>query len=125
MYIHGIGCDMIETARVARLYKRFGDKLLARILTPQEFLQAQAQASVVPRLAKYIAAKEAAFKALQVGRDAGISWQHFEVSYAPSGAPQMQLSGPARSLFPKRFACHLSISDTATHALAYVVIEVA
>lgn len=123
--IHGIGCDLIETARVRALHDRFGDKLLSRVLTPSERKQAAAQHCPVPRLSKYLAAKEAAFKALQTGRNNGISWQDFEVTYAPSGAPRLALLGNAATLAPAGASVHLSLSDTADHALAYVVIEVA
>lgn len=126
MKIHGIGCDVIEIARLQVLYARYGEKLLSRLLTPREIEQAMRQHSPVPRLAKYVAAKEAAFKALRVGRSNGLSWQHFEVIYdAPTGAPVLLLHGAARSLLPKRTQLHLSLSDTAAHAMAYVVIEVA
>ena len=124
MSIHGIGCDLLDIARVAQAYERFGDKFLQRVLTPNEITQAQQQSSPVARLAKYMAAKEAAFKALNVGRDAGISWQHFEVTYAPSGAPKLGLFGTARAALPKHYSAHLSLSDADHQAMAYVVIEV-
>jgi holo-[acyl-carrier protein] synthase len=124
MSIHGIGCDLLEVSRVQAVYERFGDKFIRRVLTPTEIAQAQQQSSPVGRFAKYMAAKEAAFKALNVGRDAGISWQHFEVTYAPSGAPNLCFYGAARATLPKLFTAHLSLSDTQSHAMAYVVIEV-
>ena len=126
MKIHGIGCDLVEVARLQALYARYGEKLLTRLLTPQEIEQAMRQSSPVPRLAKYVAAKEAAFKALRVGHSNNLSWQHFEVRYdAPTGAPLLLLHGSARALLPKRTQLHLSLSDTDAHAMAYVVIEVA
>lgn len=123
MSIHGIGCDMLQTGRVAKAYGRYGHKLLARVLTQTEREQACRQLSPIGRLAKYMAAKEAAFKALGVGRDQGIGWHDFEVTYAKSGQPQMHLYGAARAKLPEGARLHLSLSDTDEHALAYVIIE--
>lgn len=124
MSIHGIGCDLVETHRLQGLYDKYGEKLLRRLLTEKERQQALSQRSPVPRLAKYWAAKEAAFKALGVSHNLGISWQHFEVTYAEGGAPKLRIIAQARALLPKQVTVHLSLSDTATHAMAYVVIEV-
>ncbi len=124
MSIHGIGCDLLEIARVAKAYERFGDKFMRRVLTANEITQAQKQSSPIPRLAKYMAAKEAAFKALNSGVGMGVSWQHFEITYAPSGAPKLSLMGDARAALPKHYSAHLSLSDTDIQAMAYVVIEV-
>lgn len=122
--IHGIGCDLLERARVEALYQRYGDKLLQRVLTDAEQQQAKAQHSPVGRLSKYLAAKEAAFKALGVGRSHGLSWQDFSVGYRQGGQPVLHLSAKVLALLPEGAQCHLSLSDTDTHALAYVVCEV-
>ena len=71
------------------------------------------------------AAKEAALKALQTGWRGGISWHDVEVSSLESGAPIITFSGEARRLFEVSgaTAAHLSISHTAEHAIAEVILE--
>lgn len=121
--IHGIGCDLVAVARVAALYERYGERLLHRVLAADEIAQARAQASPVPRLAKYLAAKEAAFKAMGIGRNSGLGWRDYVVGYHEGGQPRLWLSRRAVALLPPGACAHLSLSDTAEHALAYVVIE--
>ena len=121
--IHGIGIDLVETERVKQLYRKHPDRTLRRILTDPEQSLALKQHSPIGRLAKYIAAKEACFKALGIGRDQGIGWKDMEVAYHETGQPYMTLSERASAHLPEGYAIHLSLTDTDDHAAAYVVIE--
>ena len=71
------------------------------------------------------AAKEAALKAFQTGWRGGISWQDIEIASSDSGAPYLIFHGPVQGLFKKSGAttAHLSLSHTAEHAVAEVVLE--
>lgn len=121
--IIGIGCDLIEIDRVRHLFGRFEKKMLERIYTEAEKEAAFSQKDPVPRLAKYIAAKEACYKAMNLQKENGLSWQDMSVIYAANGKPDLKLTPKAKSLMLARFKAHLSLSDTAHHAMAYVVLE--
>ena len=71
------------------------------------------------------AAKEAALKALQTGWRGGISWHDVEVAAHDSGAPYLVLHGVAKELLENLGATkvHLSMSHTAEHAIAEVLLE--
>ena len=81
--------------------------------------------SAAQHYAARFAAKEAAFKALQTGWRDGLSWHDVEISTTEHGAPLLQLSGHARTLFDSLGAtdAHLSLSHTTEHAVAQVIFE--
>ena len=129
--ILGIGTDMVDIRRVERLYQRFGERFIARVLTPKErtyLSQKKDPAAHVARLAKYLAAKEAAFKSLGADRTHAIGWHDFEVGYTPAGQPILHLHGHALAFLRDwRSAhapqAHLSLSDEPPYVLAFVVLE--
>jgi holo-[acyl-carrier protein] synthase len=121
--IVGLGIDLIEVQRVARSTERYGDRFLRRIYHPRELEQTRGER--VQYLAARFAVKEAVFKALGTGWARGIRWVDVEVQNLPSGQPVLLLHGAAaehaRSLGVDR--AHVTISHTAGHAAAVVVLE--
>ena len=81
--ILGIGTDIIEVARVARLVDKYGPRFLAKIFTPAERDICLGAANQAQRLASRFAAKEAVMKALGTGWARGVRFQDIEI---PSGA---------------------------------------
>ncbi|GEA12330.1 holo-ACP synthase [Alteromonas sp. KUL49] len=124
MAIVGLGTDIVE---IARLNTKPGiqDKLARRVLTDTEFVRYQAHNNPLQFLAKRFAAKEAAVKALGTGIGNGVSWQHFEVVNDENGAPHLQVSGFAETLFVQRgiTSSFISLSDECHYAVATVVLE--
>ncbi len=126
MAIAGLGTDLVELARIEKALSRFEGKFLAHILHP-------AEKEALPRAAKartaYVASrfavKEAAAKALGTGFAAGVAPTDIETARLRTGAPLLRLHGEAlrraKSLGVR--ACHLSISHSATHAMAVVILE--
>jgi holo-[acyl-carrier protein] synthase len=114
-----VGVDLIERGRLLQTYERFGDRFLRRVFTPAELEQAGRR---IERLTGRFAAKEACAKALGTGIGA-ISWQEIEILRHDSGKPQLRLHGWAaeRAHVLGLTAFDVSISDTATHAMAVVV----
>lgn len=121
--ILGIGIDLVEVARVAAVASRHGDRFLRRMFTPLEVEKVHGGREQY--LAARFAAKEAALKALGTGLGGGIRWVDVEVDNLSSGQPVLRLHGRAleraESLGASRY--HISISHTADHALAQVVLE--
>jgi holo-[acyl-carrier protein] synthase len=114
-----VGVDLIERARVLRTYERFGERFLRRVFTATELEQAGGR---VERLIGRFAAKEACAKALGTGM-VTVAWREIEVLRLPGGKPSLRLHGGAagRALRLGLTIFDVSISDTATHAVAVVV----
>ena len=67
--IHGIGTDIVAVKRLQRMWERHGERVLEKLLAPQELAEF-AHAAVAAKgrfLAKRFAAKEAFCKALGTG----------------------------------------------------------
>jgi holo-[acyl-carrier protein] synthase len=131
--IIGIGSDLIDIRRVAKVIERHGDRFLDRIFTDAERAKAARRAKnenmVVATYAKRFAAKEACAKALGTGLRRGVFWRDMGVVNLPSGQPTMHLTGGAaerlRAILPPGTEpfIHLTITDERAFALAFVVIE--
>ena len=91
--IVGLGTDIVEIARIAAMIERHGDAFLDRIYTPAERAYCGAKKHAAQHYAGRWAAKEAAMKALGTGFVPGIGWHDFEILPAPSGAPNLRVSG--------------------------------
>lgn len=122
--IHGIGTDIVAIARMRRLWARFGLSLATRMLAEHEQTQLAAQSDPARFLAKRFAAKEAAAKALGTGFRDGLSLRHFSVANDALGKPVLHMEGRAAELFAQYglAQAHLSLSDEADYAVAFVVL---
>ncbi len=117
--IVGIGTDIVSIDRVARLIQTFGDVFLNRVFTPEE-RRPQASAAYY---AKRFAAKEALLKALGTGLRAGMSWQDMSVTRTSLNQPLFRVSGGVAKHLPHGARLHVSLSDDAGMAMAFVVVE--
>lgn len=122
--ILGLGIDLVDLARMARLLERHGEAALARICLEGE-VRIAAGAGRAAHVAGLFAAKEAAMKALGTGWARGVGFRQIEVVRDPSGAPGLRLHGAALAradeLGVRRL--HLSITHDARAAAAVVVLE--
>jgi holo-[acyl-carrier protein] synthase len=123
--IVGSGIDMAEVPRIAASIARFGERFLRRIFTDGEIGYCDAKANRVERYAARFAAKEAAMKALGTGWNYGVTWRDVEVSRLPGGRPTITFHGKAAAFAAKLGAKHvaLSLTHTAEHAIAQVILE--
>ncbi len=113
------GVDLIEINRLAGLNPRIRARFLTRVYTPAEMaICGTSDASLSGRFA----AKEAVAKALGTGIGP-IRWQEIEISAGPQGEPLLQLHGAAQEIAAQLGlrTWSVSISHTATHAIAMVV----
>jgi holo-[acyl-carrier protein] synthase len=73
--------DLVETARVDRLLRRYGERFVRRLMDPEEAAHLPPAGSArVLALALAIAGKEAASKALGTGWSQGVFWRDVVVS---------------------------------------------
>jgi holo-[acyl-carrier protein] synthase len=127
--ILGLGSDITDARRIAKVIERHGDRFLSRVFTDIERAKAERRKNKAETYAKRFAAKEACSKALGTGIRHGVWWRDMGVVNMPSGRPTMALTGGARkrldALTPKGYAAQidLSITDEGPMSMAFVVIS--
>ena len=123
--IVGVGIDIVEHARIARIHARYGDKFARRILDEMEMDDYRKAPSKVSLLAKRFAAKEAASKALGTGFTRGITLNMICVRHDDDGRPLLELCASAAEHATKFgfVTPWLSISDEQSYSIAMVVLE--
>jgi holo-[acyl-carrier protein] synthase len=94
--ILGIGSDMADVRRIAKVIERHGDRFIDRIFTPTERALAERRRNRIETYAKRFAAKEACAKALGTGLRSGVWWRDMGVVNLPSGRPTFALTGGAK-----------------------------
>lgn len=127
--IIGIGADLADIRRIARTLERFGERFTHRVFTETERTKSDRRRERAASYAKRWAAKEAVSKALGSGVRMGVAWREMGVVNLPSGQPTLELSGGAArrlaDLTPEGHTAHIhvTITDDAPYAQAFVVIE--
>jgi holo-[acyl-carrier protein] synthase len=123
MTVIGIGTDIVECLRVAKMIERHGELFLSRVFTSHEIDYCAARKAATQHYAGRFAAKEAVLKALGTGWTRGIHWRDIEVRNDMGGKPRIELSGGARELAERMGIreMHISISHCRTHATAYAI----
>ena len=123
--IYGIGIDLVDIRRMQKNIDRFGDRIAEKILSKAELGEYQHTSRPAHYLAKHFAAKEAFSKAMGTGLNTVLRLKNLGISHLPSGKPGFEFNDEVRDLILNRTisSCHLSISDEADHAIAFVVLE--
>jgi holo-[acyl-carrier protein] synthase len=127
--IIGIGSDITDVRRIAKVIERHGDRFLDRVFTPLERTKADRRRNRFETYAKRFAAKEACAKALGTGFRGGVWWRDLGVVNLPSGRPTMQLTGGAlrrlQAITPAGYEARidLTITDEGPMAQALVIIS--
>ena len=101
--IVGIGSDIARIERFKQAVKRHGPRFAQRILGPEE----------------------AFVKALGLGLRAGMQWGEIQVLNDGLGKPYLVVEGKAERLLSEAgvTASHITLSDEAEYAVAFVVLE--
>lgn len=124
--IYGIGTDIVAIRRLQDMWERHGDRALARLLAPQEIEEFSRAASKGRFLAKRFAAKEAFSKALGTGVRPPAVLSAIAVSHDELGKPILTFCGELAEMIENQgLKAHLSLSDEADCAIAYVILEYA
>ncbi|MBK9127507.1 MAG: holo-ACP synthase [Phycisphaerales bacterium] len=92
------GVDLVEVARIDRIWKAHGPRFLERVYTPAERAYCLACKDPAVRLAGRFAAKEAVMKVLGTGWAGGIEWGDIETLPDPLGRPLVALHGKSAQL---------------------------
>ena len=125
--IFGIGVDVLEAARIKKVFDRYGDHFVQRLLMPAEREQLGKTRRTERFLAMRFAAKEAIVKAMGTGfahgiwiRDVGVvqnAWGKPEVAYSPRGEKVRRKLGIGDG--------HVTLTDEAGLIVAVAVLETA
>ncbi|HEX9684850.1 MAG TPA: holo-ACP synthase [Burkholderiales bacterium] len=123
--IYGIGIDLVEPQRIARLREKYGERFARRVLTQLEWPGYTRTARPVLFLANRFAAKEAFSKAMGTGFRYPVTLQCISVIQERSGKPAFAFHATLEQLVRSRGIVrhHLTISDEQSLACACVVLE--
>ncbi len=130
--IVGIGCDIVKISRMSKIVPVFKQSMRQHILSPVEQQELNAQDlnddKISHFLAKRFAAKEAFSKALGTGFIDGLYMRDITIRHDKLGCPYLEVENGALKALLARvdnqdYQMHLSLSDDADLAQAFVIIE--
>lgn len=132
--IIGLGSDIVNIDRIAKLLSKSGDKFKERTFTKHEIdtslRYAKASEKIIAaHFAKRFAAKEAFAKAAGTGFGKYLSFTDVGIENDAAGKPSLVLNENAKDLLKSLVSsdmeviCHVSLSDDYPYALAVVIIE--
>lgn len=122
--IFGIGTDIVATQRLQTMWERHGEKALEKLLAPDERVDFEKAAHKGRFLAKRFAAKEAFCKALGTGVRPPAVLPAIAICHDDLGKPKFECYGAlAKMIKNQGLIAHLSLSDEADYAVAYVILE--
>jgi holo-[acyl-carrier protein] synthase len=101
MTVVGLGTQIVECAKVAKLIDRHGEKFLHRVFTAGEIRHCRERTHTTEAYAATWAAKGAVFRSLGSRWHKGLSWHDVEI--VRGGAmDHARVSGPSRELIETR-----------------------
>lgn len=123
--IHGIGADLVDVGRVARLLERYGERFVNRVLSAEEIAEFRDSPNGARFLAKRFAAKEAFSKAVGSGLRAPVSMRNISIAGDDLGKPVFRFRSGLEDFLSARGirGRHLSVSDEKQIVCAFVVLE--
>jgi holo-[acyl-carrier protein] synthase len=123
--IYGIGIDVVEPPRIARLVEKYGERFARRVLTPLEWPGYLKTVKPILFLANRFAAKEAFSKAMGTGFRYPVTLQCISVVQNAAGKPGLVFHPNLEGLVKSRgiVGHHLTISDEVNVVCACVVLE--
>jgi holo-[acyl-carrier protein] synthase len=124
--ILGLGVDLVDVARFARVAARHDPGFLERLFPPAEIAWCSRRRRRDEHLAARFAAREAVLKALGTGLVGLMSWREIEVVPGASpGLASMRLGGAVGAEAGRQGVrrVHLSLATTREIAAAVVILE--
>lgn len=123
MVIIGIGTEIVECVRIAKMIEQHGELFLQRVYTVDEIHYCSQRAAATQHYAARWVAKEAVLKALSTGRSTGIRWTDIEVYHDPLHGDAILLHGEARRQGERHGIDQvlISLGHCRTHATATAI----
>jgi len=121
--IYGIGTDVLELARMRRLWDRWGERAVSHILTDDETERFRKTNDPARFLAMHFSAKEAVVKALGTGFCPRMTLHDVRMVPDPLGRPEVGFSEGGAAFVAERGggATHISLTDDAGIVFAVCV----
>ncbi len=124
--IVGIGHDVCDAKRIARILERFGERFTRRVFTAVERDKCDRRLRRADSYARRFAAKEACSKALGTGIRRGVHWCDIGVVNQPGGKPTLELTGGAlarlRDITPPGMLARIDVSLTDDRDFAHAIV---
>jgi holo-[acyl-carrier protein] synthase len=120
--IRGIGTDVVDIERFARIVRGSRDGFREHLFTEREIAYCERYRKSEASYAAVFAAKEAFLKALRTGLAPGMRWTDTEVLHERSGAPSIVAHGRCAELLGDG-RVHVTLSHSELSATAVVIIE--
>lgn len=123
--IYGIGNDILEYERVAKIWLKQPDRFANRILSSQELILYQNCHDKARFIAKRFAYKEAIVKAMGTGLRFGLRFQDFSILPDNLGKPVLSYSAKTKKLLEQLGIriIHVNISDEKKYIYAMAIAE--
>ena len=123
MEIVGIGTEIVECARNARMIEQHGEQFLARVFTPQEMRSCRDHKKTTERYAELWAAKEAVVKTLAIRSVRKLAWTDIEICRDARNDMTVRLRGLVKDKSEKKKVREILITTAhcRTHATAYAI----
>lgn len=121
----GVGVDLVDIERVEQLMRRHGERAIRRLLTERERTYCMSMPRPAQHIAVRLAAKEAAYKALQrAGEARAVGWRDSEIVLNGDGSPTLQFHGRAKVAAARLNATEalVSLTHSAQSAAAVVIL---
>ena len=127
MNVIGLGTDIVNINRIKKIYTKYGNHFLDKILTESEkkIEKKKYRLKNIETIAKRFAAKEAISKAIGHGFSKGIHFKNIEIYNDKNGRPYANVNGKAKIILNKISKKHnifLSLSDDKPWAVATALI---
>lgn len=121
----GLGCDVVEVARVRGVMERQGERFKSRVFTEEERAYCDGKPHAFLHYAARFAAKEAISKCFTTGIGAELEWKSMSVYHGSRNEPLVRLDEKAalllRSLGGTEVRVSLSHTETVAMAVAAIV----
>ena len=122
MAILGVGTEIVECVRIAKMIETHGEQFVERVYTADEIEYCVRSAISSRHFAIRWAAKEATMKAMRC-RNQGVRWCDIEIVSHLGEGPMVNLNGMAATCAEMMGIekLHISLGACRTHATAYVL----
>lgn len=124
--IFGVGSDIVDIRRIARVRSRYGERFVSHVFTQRERAYIETQKNPDAGYAKRFAGKEAVCKALGHGIRPPLTWTAIEIT-SNHGRPVVILAPHAQAhyenIFLSAIQVDISLSDEYPYAQAFAVVS--
>jgi holo-[acyl-carrier protein] synthase len=122
--IVGLGSEIVECLRIARMIERHADLFINRVYTAEEIRFCQSRKQTTQHLAAHWAGKEAVLKALGIHGRRGLRWLDVELRHESNGQISVGIRGAVQdaALALRAGEIQVTVAHCRSHATAYALV---